>query len=212
MHSVRLPRNEVLSMRHHRSTRSNSRKAIVWTLASAQALCACAAPAESVSTAPSATPSSTVSLLLQGYNYTDHYIDSFSVNGQGGGNLFESGPTSGGGKSACCVVWQPGSALPVKIKVRWVAGYCMYREKNPYSFGDPYHEKRRSLWKEQEALITEAAPQNPRALEVHIYKDGRIEAAVTQGDSPPRLKLPREANYNRPGVSQEFPRCPDDTQ
>ena len=98
----------------------------------------------------------------------------------------------------------------MKIKVRWVAGYCLYREKNPYAFGEPFHEKRRSLWKEQDVLVTEAVAGNPRALEVHFYPDGRIEAAVTAADSPPRLKLPRDDNRNRPGVSQAFPRCADD--
>ena len=165
---------------------------------------ACAASSDA---APSAPSTLSESLLLQGYNYTDHYIDSFSVNGQGGGNLFESTPTSGGGGSVCCVAWRPDSKLPVKIKVRWVAGYCMYTETNQYGRS---HDWRRSLWKEQDALITEAIGNKPRALEVHFYPDGRIEAAVTPGDSPPRLKLPRDDNRNRPSVSQAFPRCPDD--
>ena len=150
------------------------------------------------------------SLLLQGYNYTDHYIDSFTVNGQGGGNIFESSPTSGGGGSVCCVSWHPGSKLPVKIRVRWVQSYCLYQEKSPYTFGERFHEMRRSIWKEQDAWIDEAVIDNPRALEVHFYRDGRIQAAVTHGDSPPRLILQRDGNGNRPGVSQEFPRCPDD--
>lgn len=38
-----------------------------------------------------------VSLTIEGYNYTDDYIDQFTVNGQGGGNLYLSTPTSGGG-------------------------------------------------------------------------------------------------------------------
>ncbi len=168
------------------------------------------ATAVKADTAPSAAAEASVSLLLQGYNYTDHYIDSFSVNGQGGGNLFESGPDSGGGGSVCCVRWWTGSVMPVKIKVRWVAGYCMYTEKNPYPFGQPSNEQRRSLWKEQEVLITEAVPTSPGTLEVHFHRDGRIEAAVTRGNSPPRVKLDRDADYNRPGVSQDFPRCTDD--
>ncbi|MFZ5520651.1 MAG: hypothetical protein ACOZD0_05545, partial [Pseudomonadota bacterium] len=31
-----------------------------------------------------------VSLTIEGYNYTDDYIDQFTVNGQGGGNLYLS--------------------------------------------------------------------------------------------------------------------------
>ena len=34
--------------------------------------------------------SESVSLTLHGYNYTNRYIDSYSINGQGGGNLFLS--------------------------------------------------------------------------------------------------------------------------
>jgi hypothetical protein len=45
-------------------------------------------------------------LAIVGYNYTERYIDSFHVNGQGGGNLYVSGPTAGGGSSACCVSWR----------------------------------------------------------------------------------------------------------
>ena len=161
---------------------------------------------------PALNASASESLLLQGYNYTDHYIASFSVNGQGGGNVFESGPESGGGKSVCCVTWRPISKLPARIKVRWVSGYCIERTKNPYPFGDPYSERRRSVWTEQDAFITEAVSSKPRALEVHFYRDGRIEAAVTEGDSPPRLRLPRDENRNRPGVSQDFSRCNDDAK
>ena len=162
---------------------------------------------DATKSSPAHNASASESLLLQGYNYTDHYIASFSVNGQGGGNIFESSPTSGGSGSVCCVTWRLTSKLPARIKVRWVSGYCMYSETNQYG---RTRDRRRSIWTEQDAFITEAVTSKPRALEVHFYRDGRIEAAVTEGDSPPRLSLPREENRNRPGVSQEFPRCNDD--
>ena len=162
---------------------------------------------DATKSSPAHNASASESLLLQGYNYTDHYIASFSVNGQGGGNIFESSPTSGGSGSVCCVTWRLTSKLPARIKVRWVSGYCMYSETNQYG---RTRDRRRSIWTEQDAFITEAVTSKPRALEVHFYRDGRIEAAVTEGDSPPRLRLPREENRNRPGVSQEFPRCNDD--
>ena len=162
---------------------------------------------DATKSSPAHNASASESLLLQGYNYTDHYIASFSVNGQGGGNIFESSPTSGGSGSVCCVTWRLTSKLPARIKVRWVSGYCMYSETNQYG---RTRDRRRSIWTEQDAFITEAVTSKPRALEVHFYRDGRIEAAVTEGDSPPRLRLPREENRIRPGVSQEFPRCNDD--
>ena len=164
---------------------------------------------DATKSSPAPSDSAPESLLLQGYNYTDHYIASFSVNGQGGGNIFESSPTSGGSGSVCCVTWRLTSKLPARIKVRWVSGYCMYSETNQYG---RTRDRRRSIWTEQDAFITEAVTSKPRALEVHFYRDGRIEAAVTEGDSPPRLSLPREENRNRPGVSQDFPRCNDDSK
>ncbi|AKI99144.1 Hypothetical protein AA314_00771 [Archangium gephyra] len=45
-------------------------------------------------TPPSLEP---ISLEINGFNYTDLYIDNFSVNGNSGGNLYVSSPTSGGG-------------------------------------------------------------------------------------------------------------------
>jgi hypothetical protein len=54
---------------------------------------------------------------IVGYNHTDNYIDSFSVNGAGGGNLFAHG---GGGSIVCCVAipekWRPG----LKATIRWM--------------------------------------------------------------------------------------------
>jgi hypothetical protein len=41
-------------------------------------------------------------LVIIGYNYTSRYIDQFSVDGAGGGNLYVSGPSSGGGGIVCC--------------------------------------------------------------------------------------------------------------
>ena len=148
-----------------------------------------------------------VGLLIQGYNYTDDYIDSFTVNGPGGGNLFVSGPQSGGGGSVCCFSYQPGEPLPIRLKVKWTATYCLYSETSPYGRTS---EHRRGVWKEIEALITTPPTGKPRALEVHFYNDGHVEAAITEGDSPPRLKLPRNANYDRPGVTHHYPQCTDE--
>jgi hypothetical protein len=78
------------------------------------------------------------SLLIQGYNYTDDYIDSFTVDGQGGGNLYVSGPTSGGGGSVCCASFARGTSMPIRLKVRWTGGYCMWQEPNPYPIGQRF--------------------------------------------------------------------------
>jgi len=150
------------------------------------------------------------SLLIQGYNYTDDYIDSFTVDGQGGGNLYVSSPQSGGGKSACCASFSQGARLPIKLEVRWVGAYCMWQEPNPYPFGQRFYRKRLSLWKEAEALAVDLSQGKPRALEVHIFPDGHVEAAITQGYSPPRMVLPRTDSYRRPGPPPTYPDCTDD--
>lgn len=150
------------------------------------------------------------SLLIQGYNYTDDYIDSFTVDGQGGGNLYVSSPHSGGGKSVCCASFSRGMPLPIRLKIRWVGAYCMWKEPNPYPFGQRFYNKQMSLWKEAEALATDLSQGKPRALEVHIYPDGHVEAAITSGYSPPRMVLPRTEKYQRPGTPKTYPDCTDD--
>jgi len=110
-----------------------------------------------------------VSLTINGFNYTDLYIDSFEVNGQGGGNLFVSSPTSGGGKDVCCVSFSPGTKLPVELRIKWT--------------------RDRKRWCEKEALLTGPVPANPRYLGVHFFPDGHIEAEITERDPEPKLRL-----------------------
>ena len=147
------------------------------------------------------------SLLIQGYNYTDDYIDSFTVDGQGGGNLYVSSPQSGGGKSVCCASFSQGARLPVKLEVRWVSSYCMEYETNVFGRTSAY---RKGLWKKAEALAVDLSQGKPRALEVHIFPDGHVEAGITQGYSPPRMVLPRTDSYRRPGPPPTYPDCTDD--
>ena len=110
-----------------------------------------------------------VLLTINGLNYTDLYIDSFEVNGQGGGNLFVSSPTSGGGKDVCCVSFSSGTKLPVQLRIKWT--------------------RDRKRWCEKEALLTGPVPANPRYLGVHFFPDGRIEAEITENDPEPKLRL-----------------------
>jgi hypothetical protein len=112
-----------------------------------------------------------VSLEINGFNYTDLYIDSFEVNGQGGGNLFVSSPTSGGGGGVCCVSFSPGTKLPVQLRIKWT--------------------RDRKRWCEKDALLTGPVPANPRYLGVHFFPDGHIEAEITENDPEPRLRLER---------------------
>jgi hypothetical protein len=176
--------------------------------------------------AASASPKSH-SLTIYGYNYTDRYIDDFRVNGQGGGNLDLSTETAGGGKSACCVSWLEGSKLPKKIEVMWTASYCRLPQPGlfiangvlyepgvpgtqpipPGVKAEPY-TRREPILHVAELEFNGPVPKNPKYFEVHFYKDGHIELAMTEQSSWPRLKLPHGDGYARPGSDSTDPPCP----
>ncbi|MEC5163993.1 MULTISPECIES: DUF3304 domain-containing protein [unclassified Janthinobacterium] len=141
-----------------------------------------------------------VNLTLSGYNYTNRYIDTFSVNEQGGGNLFISGPTSGGGGSVCCVGYVPDQEA-MEVEVRWQADACRYDEGRTVS-GEMVRTLH-SYFKEVKVIVDRNIPANPAYFEVHIYQDGHVEAAITEEPSEPRLKL----NMSREDTSP-YPDCP----
>ena len=114
------------------------------------------------------------SVVVYGYNYTDLYIDSFEVDGAGGGNLEVSIPTAGGGKHTCCTTLVSGLPEGTEFVIKWT--------------------RDRKRWCEQTVKLTKPIPRDPRYLEVHFYPDGKIEIEATRQASPPRLKLER-ANY-----------------
>lgn len=154
------------------------------------ALAACQ-PARSGGKAATTPPPSIEShtLTILGYNYTNRYIDQFSVNGAGGSNLQVSTPEEGGGKGTCCAVWVDGTPLPVTMHVQWVADTCVEFLTNKYG------ERRataRNTYKEQDVLFKGPVPADPNNLEVHFYPDGHIEIAITKMPSKPLLKLDPE--------------------
>ena len=143
-----------------------------------------------------------VSLTITSYNYTDRYIDSFSVDGNGGANIFVSSPTSGGGGSACCVKYMIGASL-WKPEIRWQVKGCTYNSrKDRYgaSFYDVHH-----FFKVVEASLDPKIPDSPKYLEVHFYPDGHVETAMTEVPSPPRLALSADREDKSP-----YPICPND--
>ncbi|MHA7630287.1 DUF3304 domain-containing protein [Corallococcus sp. M7] len=120
-----------------------------------------------------------VSLEINGYNYTDLAIDSFEVNGQGGGDLEVSSTDSGGGKGTCCVGLSPGTRFPVELSIRWT--------------------RDRKRWCEKTVQLAGIATANPRHLGVHFFPDGHIEAEVTEGYPDLKLKLDRvDAGRRKP--------------
>lgn len=70
------------------------------------------------------TPGMSKSLTIYGCNYTNTYIDDYSVDGQDAGYLRVSGPTSGGGGSVCCFKHTAGYVNTVNV--RWQSGWCLF--------------------------------------------------------------------------------------
>jgi hypothetical protein len=111
------------------------------------------------------------SVVAYGYNYTDLYIDSFEVDGAGGGNLEVSIPTAGGGKHTCCATLVSGLPEGTPFVIKWT--------------------RDRKRWCEQTVRLTRPIPREPKYLEVHFYPDGSIQVEASERASAPRLKLER---------------------
>jgi hypothetical protein len=148
--------------------------------------------------------SSKYSLTITGYNYTDHYIDSFSVNGAGGGNIFVSSPTSGGGGSVCCGSYYP-KLKNQTVRVRWQSGGCKYFAGRGADGSDIWliHPS----FKEADALVVDVANGEPQNMEVHIYPDDKVQVQVSSEVSLPRMKLEKGRE-----IDGDFPRCPHDKE
>lgn len=166
-------------------------------------LCACGKAASSdAGSGRSVTYEERVSLALVGYNYTNRYIDSFSVNGQGGGNLYVSSSSGGGGGAVCCVWYRPGTTNN-KITVRWQSGACYYRSRSQIS--EEVFVRLHAFYTEKEVSVSDNVPANAKYMEVHFYPDGSVQAAVTAEESMPRLLLSEDREDN-----SRYPRCPND--
>ena len=136
-----------------------------------------------------------VTLALTGFNYTNRYIDRFTVGAQDGGNLFVSGPDGGGGGIVCCVPYIVGASA-WKTKIRWSADACTYNnriDEDGKEFFEIYH-----YFREVVVQIDKNIPKNPRYLEAHFYPDGHVEAVITSNGSQPRLILRKDRENNSP--------------
>lgn len=151
---------------------------------------------------PAIPKGTSVELTIMGFNYTNKDINEFYVDGDGGGNLSVSSASGGGGGSVCCALYVTGQPAP-EINVRWQSDACIYNIRHDRvgtEFKDIF-----SIYKTA-AVKVATVSQNPRYLEIHIFPDGHIEAAITGEPSSPRLVL----NQNR-RVNEPFRRCPNGT-
>lgn len=99
-----------------------------------------------------------IPVSIVGYNHTEKYIHSFSVNDGGGGNAFAH---SGGGSFVCCVVvpstWRP----ELKAKIRWM--------------------NEDDTWNEAIVDVPKYPPTNIGNLNVHFLRDGTVKVFVFNG-------------------------------
>lgn len=170
-------------------------------LACLASMAACQAQ-DAVSTNMPTQQGEVVNLNMLAYNYTDNYIDSYQVDGIGGGNVFVSSLTSGGGGGTCCVRWIVGQSLPVTVHIRGQSSECIYTERVD---GENFNHAK-SFYSEKDVELTVPPSGNPQFFETHFYRDGHIEVAITDDYTPPRLKLRRTAQHGRPGAKPEA-RC-----
>lgn len=144
------------------------------------------------------------SLAIVGYNYTNRSIGSLSIDGQGGGNIHVSSPTSGGGGIVCCALYHPDAKI-TKVRVRWQSDGCYFSRQ--YSMSKQMHDVLYRFYKEQDAPLEVLAASDPQYMEVHFYPDGSIKAAITSELSLPRLSLDQRRQEQNP-----YPRCPNDQE
>ena len=114
-----------------------------------------------------------VTLSMIGYNYTGRYIDSYAVDGQGGGSVQETG--SG---VVCCLSFRPDSKLPFTVKVEWVLMSKKDFEKNEWIVIPP--EKRSAT-----ATVYGPIPKEPSEFETHFLPDGSVRVFITEMRSDP---------------------------
>ncbi len=142
-----------------------------------------------------------VYLTLHGYNYTDHTIPDYWVNGASGVGIRVSSPTTGGSGGACCVRWRIGQKLPVKVHIKWASSVCTYYK----TVDGEQFPRAKVFYSERDVWLKGPVPKDPKYFETHFYPDGHIEVAITDHYSLPRLKLP-EKNNRRPGA-KPWPKC-----
>jgi len=116
-------------------------------------------------------------LGITGYNYTGRYIDGFSVNGQGGTNM---GAHTNGSGEACCIVWRPGTALPVMMRVEWTYGI-----EGDLQTGEVFRQR-----EDHSAEVELQGPISayPTILVVHFYPNNTVQVEVAEDYPEPRIK------------------------
>lgn len=123
-------------------------------------------------TGPYRTPVKMDGLTIIGYNYTDTYISDFSVNGAGGGNVEVSSTAHSYGGGTCCASIPADTPLPLTVRIEWKRDGDVPRCR-------------------QTVLLDGPVPVEPRYFEVHFYQDGKVQVALSDYPSVPRVLVDR---------------------
>jgi Protein of unknown function (DUF3304) len=163
------------------------RLTVMWLLIAASNGCNSQSPREVLTERATAPPAANTTpkahnLTIYGYNYTDTGIGSFEVDGQGGGNVMVSEMDSGGGSGVCCISIITPMVKARIINIKWTRDL--------------------DTWCQQEVVLEPPIPSDAKRLEVHFYREGRIEIAVTGSlsgrmSSPPRVQLAAASEGSR---------------
>jgi len=133
---------------------------------------------------------------ILGYNYTDEHISAFSIDGQGGGDVRVSTPTSGGSGIVCCVLFSKKPKWPIQVLVRWQSGGCRAHSRNDKYGHNQYY------YKEKMVDVEKGKSAHPSDIAVHFYKDGSVRVRLAGEIESPLLKLPKDREIDR-----NFPDC-----
>lgn len=139
-------------------------------------------------------------MAILGYNYTDRRIGQFTVNDNGGDRVELSTPNSGGTGTTCCVRFNPG-LRNFSVMVRWTDTQCIYKVRSKFEgeFDEIFY-----FYKTLKVPVSINA-HNYKYIEIHFYPGGKVQAAVTESMSKPRLQLSADR-----GVKVAAPRCKND--
>jgi hypothetical protein len=129
--------------------------------------------------------SKSISLTIVGYNYTTRYIDSFSVNGNGGGNIMRSTPESGGGGAVCCALYRP-EIKNYKAVVRWQSDACVYHVRS--STSNEVFKQYHSYFKEIEVPVTKEFRKTPKNI---LNRNGILASLINQCCSARSARIPK---------------------
>lgn len=141
-----------------------------------------------------------ITLDLIGYNYTNHHIEDYNIDGQNGGIVRVSSPTSGGSGSVCCISLYSDESGVLFVRVRWQTDGCSYFEVDPMNGNR--EELHHYTYREKYVKVARSIGVRANHLETHFFPDGSVQVHITEDMSLPRFRLSEDR-----AESLKFPPC-----